>query len=378
MTIAGNLRTMSLGDLIQWLATTQKTGTLIIDGPEFTKKIYFRQTEIVAVASDNPREFLGHYLVGWGLCTQAELEALVKSQREQPTMLGELAVKQGLITEDDLRAVVTTKTRETLYDLVLWDRGEFRFIERDLPNRAFLEIPLPVTSFLFEGHRQRDERVLMQKLVPDTSAVPVLIALPEGLDEAGTQLLLQMDGRASIEEIALTNRCLKFDILKLVYSCVERGVMQIQPGDSDVGAPGPGATPWELEEPDIRSRLERGRYLEALRQVSEVLKHNEDNATAREWGDRILDAIATALDREGIDRSDILEPSFLVTDLVNLECEPAEGFVLSRVTGTYSYDEVLRQLPGAELNNRVIIHSLIRRGLVKSRAATSIRRFKKS
>ncbi len=89
---------MGLGDLVQWLASTNKTGTLIIDGSEFTKKIFFRQGDVVAVASDNPCEVLGHYLIGWGFCSPEHIESMISIQDEKQMMLGELAVNQGFIT----------------------------------------------------------------------------------------------------------------------------------------------------------------------------------------------------------------------------------------------------------------------------------------
>ncbi len=69
------------------------------------------------------------------------------------------------------------------------------------------------------------------------------------------------------------------------------------------------------------------------------------------------------------------ERPFELDDLIKLDCDPAEGFVLSRITGKYTIEEVLNLLPGSDLNNRVIIHNLIRRGLVKHREFTSVRRF---
>ena len=74
MTIAGNLRTMSLADLLQWLSASHKTGTLVVDGTSHTKRLIFRRGDIVAVSSDNPREMLGYYLVGWGYCSEEDLE----------------------------------------------------------------------------------------------------------------------------------------------------------------------------------------------------------------------------------------------------------------------------------------------------------------
>ncbi len=378
MTIAGNLRTMGLGDLVQWLASTRKTGTLIIDGPEFTKKIYFRQGDVVAVASDNPHEFLGHFLVGWGCCTSAEIEAMIKTQDSKSAMLGELAVERGFVTAEELQAVVTAKTQETLYDLIMWDSGDFRFIESELPDRVFQEVPLPVTSFLFEGHRQRDERRQMIDLVPDTAVVPILIALPDDLDEADMALVTHMDGRGTIEELALSNRRSVFDVLKLVHRCVQSGLMQVHSSGGTATLSDQIAAPWTATERNVMARLERGRFLDALKLVNEALEKYATDQAVHTWASSMFSRIEHALNDEAIEGSDILELGIELNDLVNLDCDPAEGFVLSRITGVYTIEEVLKQLPDSDLNNRVILHNLIRRGLVKPREATSVKRFQKS
>lgn len=375
MTIAGNLRTMGLDDIVQWLAASRKTGTLIIDGPEFTKKILFRRGDVVAVASDNPREVLGHYLVGWGFCTPVDVDAMIKTQEELPMTLGELAIKHGFVTAEDLRIVLTAKTRETLYDLIQWDSGDFRFIESELPDRAFHEVPLPVTSFLFEGHRQRDERLQMTGLVPDTTGVPILVSVPENLDDEGTALVMQMDGRGTIEELALWNRRPVFDVLKLVYRCVRSGLMQVHPSDHSTSLADQLSTPWKATERNVVARLERGRFLDALKLVNVAEEKYAPDPAVKTWALSMLGRIEQTLDDEAIKRSDILELGIQLDDLVNLDCDPAEGFVLSRITGVYTIEEVLKQLPGSDLNNRVIVHNLIRRGLIKPREATSVKRF---
>ena len=67
MSISGNLHTMPFADLLQWVAQSRKTGTLVIEGEPHNKKIYFKEGTIAGVASENPKEYLGFYMVGWGL-----------------------------------------------------------------------------------------------------------------------------------------------------------------------------------------------------------------------------------------------------------------------------------------------------------------------
>ncbi len=123
----------------------------------------------------------------------------------------------------------------------------------------------------------------------------------------------------------------------------------------------------------MRDRIIRGRFLDALKLVTTM---REKYPEAKDWADHLLQLIDATMSDQELTESDILESSIQLDELVSLECDPAEGFVLSRVSGSYSVGEILKQLPGSRLTNRVIIHNLLRRGLVKARSATSVRRYR--
>jgi hypothetical protein len=379
VTIAGNLRTMALADMMQWLSASLKSGVLVIDGPTYTKKIFFRKGDVVAVASDNPREMLGYYLVGWGYCTEEDLRYMIEMQDHFKVMLGELVVKLGHLNKEELDEVLIVKTREAVYDLLMWEEGDFRFFEHELPERDFLEVSLPVTSFLFEGARQRDERKRMKKAVPDSSHVPVLAGMPPKLQEHEKAIVALVDGNRSIERIALECRLPEFDVLSFAYRCIQDGILQLRPPkDSQTVLPGRSDAPWLEPLREVDDRLERGRFLDALKMITAIADKFSKHPEALEMVERKKGEIEAMLDEEPINLTGILEPSVKLDELVNLDCDPAEGFVLSRINGFYSLQEVLNQLPGSRLQNRVIVHNLLRRGLIKVREVTAVKPYRGS
>ena len=54
MGIVGNLRTMQLEELLQWLSQSKKSGTLEIKNGEWEKKIFFKEGLILSSASNKP------------------------------------------------------------------------------------------------------------------------------------------------------------------------------------------------------------------------------------------------------------------------------------------------------------------------------------
>ena len=379
VSITGNLSTMPFADLVQWVASSHKTGTLVVDGAKYTKKIYFRRGYLIAVASDNPREMLGYYLVGWGYLLEEDLRYIVEMQDYFQVMLGELMVKLGRLSREELDFVLRLKSEETIYDLILWDEGNFRFLDNELPQRDFQEVQLHIQHFLFEGFRQRDERQRMAEIVPDALHVPALVNQPDEsrLNPIEQSILTAVDGERSFEQLALLCRVPEFDVLSFAYQAVQDGYMAIYPPQEGTveATPGTSLAPWQETVFEVEDRLVRGRLLDALHLVATMRDKYRDFTEAMEVAGSLEEKIESVVDGSPLSATVILEPAARLDELVNLKCAPSEGFVLSRINGFYAVEEVLAQLPGSPLHNRVILHNLLRRGLIKVRESTAVSRF---
>ena len=63
MSLGGNLRTMSLPDVLQWIALGQKTGSLLVRRGATETRIMFRDGSLFSSWSNDPRHSLGQYLI---------------------------------------------------------------------------------------------------------------------------------------------------------------------------------------------------------------------------------------------------------------------------------------------------------------------------
>jgi hypothetical protein len=365
---------MSFPEVVQWLGSSGKTGTLVIDGTKFTKRVIFRQGRIVAVSSDNPREMLGYYLVGWNYLTEADLKYMIEMQDHFRLMLGELVVKLGHVSKKELNHVIQIKTEETIYDLVMWDEGEFRFLDGNLPERDFLEIDLNVERFLFEGARQRDERRRMREVIPSSRYKPTLLKEIPELDQFGKKVVELMNEGYNIEEISLRCRVSEFHILRFVYHGMNAGTIRLEKPESetDDALPGESWAPWVDMAAEVEDRIALGRLFDALNLVSAIREKYPDQNQAGVAITQLEQKIAAAVEEGPIATTSILDSEVGPDELMKLDCAPAEGFVLSRIDGRYTVKEVLRQLPGSDLQNWVIVHNLVRRGLVSVREVTTL------
>ena len=112
---------------------------------------------------------------------------------------------------------------------MLWQEGEFFFLDDVQPRRDFKELDLPVDRFVFEGARQSDERRRIAELIPDSDHIPkVCRAIDETqLTPTGLAVLKQVDGAEDVEEISLRCHVPEFPVLAFVYQGMQNGVFEL-------------------------------------------------------------------------------------------------------------------------------------------------------
>lgn len=379
MAISGNLRTMPFPDLMQWISLSRKTGTLVITGEHFTKKILFRDGLVSAVASNNPREQLGYLLVGWGYITEEDLLGLLDQQHEKRVMLGELIVLLGLMSRDDMARLVLYKTEYSVYDLMVWEEGEFFFVEDAQPRRAFHELALSVDHFILEGARQADERKRMRELIPDVLHRPRLRQRlnESALNESAQAIVRAIDGERSIEDLALHCRLPEFDVLSFVHQGAAAGAFEILP-PSPTPRPVPGAhsAGWRDMMRDAETSLSLGDLLEAYRLLKALREKYASSPAAIDSATSLEREIEREFQKDPLSPNLILELAVPINRITEIKAGPDEAFVISRINGTYTVTQVLNLLPGDALYNMLILRSLIQRGVVKTRESQAVARYK--
>jgi hypothetical protein len=229
MAITGNLRTMQLSELLQWLSMGQKTGTLLVRGSPGEKRIYFDQGRIISSSSTVEREYLGHFLVAHGFITEEELTRAMEVQEESKILLGKILVMIGAISEEDLMAILRLKAAETIYDIFLWTEGAFEFEDGRVPQLPMVPISIDVTGIVMEGLRRYDEWSRIRTRIGSHREIPAIVAPIdlEALTERERLALKTMDGARSIDEIAQASHNSEFFIASFVFHLLEDGTADI-------------------------------------------------------------------------------------------------------------------------------------------------------
>ena len=371
MGITGNLKTMQLSELLQWLSLGQKTGTLLIDGHGVEKRIYFQNGRINSSSSSDQREYLGHFLVSHGYITEEELKMAMEVQEESNILLGKILVMINAISETDLLRLMRKKAEESIYDVVLWEEGTFEFVDGELPDVKMVPLSLDVTGIIMEGLRRYDEWQRIRLRVPDDTVIPQIVK-PLNLEELSEReklIVPYIDGHRTIEAIALQTHNAEFNVARLVFEGLRNESMSLLLTESAAQvavAAGGGAPQNEVEQFLARGKAHlKEDPQKAYRMFKVASDLDPSDGRAAEAIRQAEREIKSALEKDGITGERIPELAIPVTKITEMPFSPHEGFVLSRINGAWDVKSIMKISPMKELEVLMIFQSFAKNGVIK-------------
>jgi hypothetical protein len=169
MSLVGNLADLGLGEILQILSLSRKSGVLSLHGRGREGRIRFQNGQIVQATSSAFPENLGDLLLHKGLVDVDTLkQALaVPSQNGQPQRIGVILASHFGISLTAIDTIVKEQVEKIIYSFFGWTEGTFSFDLRDLDERAatrcnplqcLLEQGLNPQWLALEGSRVLDEK----------------------------------------------------------------------------------------------------------------------------------------------------------------------------------------------------------------------------
>ncbi len=371
MSIAGNLNTMQLSELLQWLSNGLKTGCLDISSGKVEKKIFFSSGRVVSTSSTDPKEYLGHFLVSHGLITEMELSKAIEMQESNNYLLGKILVTIGAVSEPDLQRVLRLKAEESIYDIFSWNEAEFRFRDGERLREDLIPIDMDVAALVFEGARRADEWIEVRRVIPTLQAIPVSVGelkVPE-YDTGALQILSLINDDLTVEEICLQTHSGEFRVCKLLYDQIRDGKLKLvvprwanraeEEAKSDPSSFGAEALLHTAADHLIAKSYELAlRHLRAARSLEPDDKQVQ--AAVERGEERIRQAVAEA----GVITTATPKLKVNLQDLTDLDITPQQGFILTRINGTYDLDSILKISPIQQLDGLLIFFRLLSSGYI--------------
>ncbi len=380
MGITGNLETMQLAELLQWLSQSKKTGTLVIDDDRVEKRIYFRDGRIVSSSSTDPREYLGQFLVGRGLITEEELAGAIRMQESSGKMLGKILVSIGTIEEKEVHRLLQVKAEEAIFDVFSWPEGRFEFLDGELPQNEMIPISLDVTGLVLEGARRVDEWGRIRQVVPSLDAVPVtLVEAPEEqgkLSAAERRVVAEIDDRSTVEEVRRRAHATEFDACQALWKAVQAKAVKVIPAPWEGRAPGSalgadrerrgpaggGAITAQALLDAARPHLEAKQFEDALRHLRAARALDPYDREVKQAVEEAEAQVRAALEAAGVRPHAVPKLAKSLEELTASQLSRNEGFVLSRINGSYDIASITKISSLPELDALLAFWRLHRAG----------------
>jgi len=286
MAIEGSLQDVSLADICQLLALGRKTGCLSVTDRSNFGYVYFEGGRVIYAQVLNRPDRLGELLVRNGVVTRDDLQRAIDVQaRHRGSRLGELLVREGALTRGELHQFIRLQIEEAVYHLFAWKQGSFHFDPDQKPDEEDLYlVNLPTENLLLEGARRVDEWSLIERKIPSFDIVPFVDKDPSEagddfeLTEHQNKVLPLIDGVRTVDEIITESGLVEFDVGKALFGLMQAGFV-VQGGRRAPGPEEPGSA--------VRSHLDlgvafyrSGMLEDASREFEAVLKQDPDNARA--------------------------------------------------------------------------------------------------
>lgn len=213
MQLVGNIEDLGLGEILQIVCFSRKSGTLRLNSRKREGSIVFRNGQVIRATSSRIKEGVCDLLVKEGMVTPEQVSKArdIQKSRDFAESLGSILIKEFQLNPDQVEDTATRLIEKTVHSLFLWLEGSFVFELADYAETpdTIKNDPLHYTlvsginpQFLaMEGSRLLDEfnreggvpeeETTKEEIVPEPA--PVEEVTPAEISREGTILIVDDD-----------------------------------------------------------------------------------------------------------------------------------------------------------------------------------------
>ncbi len=366
MAFTGDLSTIILTDILSWVASRRKTGTLELKRRSTEKRLAFRGGRLQSSWSNDPRETLGQALIREGLVDEQQLFEALLTQEKSGQRLGEVLASKGLLAAEDLLRMLRWKAEEIVYDLFLWPDGTFDFQDGRAPDEGgAVSLDMDTGLVIREGGHRAEEWKKVRQVFPSSAVTFRVTKAAFGIEDVVERQILGLAAMGkTLAAISLETRRSEFETALVLIALLERGAVEAAPSQDDGASSDPvGAISLLLRAAE--QCVGEKRFDAALEAYERVLVLDSLNQQAKKG----LVALGEARQRAKVVRKVPLDkvPTLRIGSvaLSREKFDSHEGFVLSRVNGQWDVRSILKLCPMSEDDVLLIFLRLLERKVIE-------------
>jgi hypothetical protein len=234
MALKGNLRDFTITQLLNLINLAKKTGTLIVEGPNETVWVSFREGRLAYAQIGNEDNSLAAILHREKKFTNAQYRVLkTRTGRMSDKELGLLLINAGYISKNDIVANVQEYFVGIIQRLFTWVEGLFRFENDVLPPDDKITIRVDLENLIIEGSRRMREWEQLQDEIPNLDMALKFTDRPDSnlrnlnLSVEEWKVISYINPKNSMRLIQRATKMNDLDIRRIVYGLLQAGLVEI-------------------------------------------------------------------------------------------------------------------------------------------------------
>ena len=364
MSFVGDLHTFDLFDLLGWLMSRRRAGVLQMTRRSTKKRLAFRDGAVQWTSSNDPRETIGQALVRDGLVTEEALFRALLKQETDKRRLGELLIADTHLSEAQLMKTLRGNAEAHLHDLFLWSDGRFEFDDERPPAPEPSDLGIELKPVLEEGRHRRDRWNQLRRRFPSNEITFRLTADPVSVTNPARRQVLDLAAWGkTLAGISLESRRSEYETTLLLGGLCDDGILVVDRVEAGAPEGDPVGIILTLLA-GAEMRLKEGRFDAAREAYERVLTLDGLNQAAKKGLLAVADARqkAKTVQRIPLEKVPVLRLTAMA--LSQQQFDPQEGFVLSRINGSWDVRSLLKLCPMPEEDVLLIFLRLLDRKVI--------------
>lgn len=234
MALKGNLRDFTVTQLLNLVNLASKTGTLVVEGPNETAEVSFRNGKLAYAMIGRENGSLASILHKGKKLSAGQYRSIQqRAGHVTDKELGLLLINAGYLSQEDILATLQRDFMEVVRQLFTWVEGFFRFENDKLPPDDRINIRLDLENLIIEGSRQLREWEQLQDEIPSLEMALKFTARP-GADLKNVNLSVEewrvvsyITPKNKISQIAKATKMDDMEIRRIVYGLLQAGLVEI-------------------------------------------------------------------------------------------------------------------------------------------------------
>ncbi len=231
MALRGNLRDITITQLLNLVHLASKTGTLVVDGASEQAFISFREGKLAYARVGRDDGSLASVLHKANKINANQYRAIVdRAGQMTDKELGLLLINAGYVSQEDILLNLQGYFTEGVHKLFSWVEGIFRFENDMLPPDDRISVRLDLENIIIEGSRQLRELEQLQDEIPSLDMALKFTDRPltnVNLSVEEWKVVKFVDPKNTMRQIANTNKLSDIEIRRIVYGLLQAGLVEM-------------------------------------------------------------------------------------------------------------------------------------------------------